>query len=83
MLSDVCARALRRREILIFTLRTGGGVLTETHVIFNYVTNVAAAVGNADKLSPRFRSKFYSPDYPRFAAGALICAAYEHRRNCS
>jgi len=44
----VCA--LRRREILIFALRTGGGVLTGMHVIFNYVTNVAA-VGNADKFT--------------------------------
>lgn len=57
---------LRRREILIFALRTGGEVLTGTHVIFNYVTNVAAAVGNADKLT-EILLKFSSPDYPRFA----------------
>lgn len=59
--------ALRRREILIFTLRTGGRVLTGMHVIFNYVTNVAAAVGNADKFT-EISLKFYSPDYPCFIA---------------
>lgn len=61
----MCA-PLRRREILIFALRTGGEVLTGTHVIFNYVTNVTAAVGNADKLT-EILLKFYSPDYPCFA----------------
>lgn len=73
MSSDVCA--LRRREILIFALRTGGEVLTGMHVIFNYVTNVAAAVGNADKFT-EISLKFYSPDYPCFATAVLTCTTY-------
>lgn len=70
--------AFRRREILIFALRTGGGVLTGMHVIFNYVTNVAVAVGNADKFT-EILLKFYSPDYPCFTAVILIYATYKRQ----
>lgn len=73
MSSDVCA--LRRREILIFALRTGGGVLTGMHVIFNYVTNVA--VGNSDKFT-EISLKFYLPDYPCFVMVVLIFVTYKH-----
>jgi len=75
MSSDVCA--LRRREILIFALKTGGGVLTGMHVIFNYVTNVAA-VGNADKFT-EISLKFYSPDYLYFVATVLTYVTYKRQ----
>lgn len=73
MSSDVCA--LRRREILIFALRTGGGVLTGMHVIFNYVTNVA--VGNSDKFT-EISLKFYLLGYPCFVTVVLICVICKH-----
>lgn len=78
MSSDVCA--LRRCEILIFALRTGGGVLTGMHVIFNYVTNVvAAAVGNADKFTEISR-KFYSAGLSVFCHGvSLLVPPCNHR----
>lgn len=46
------------------------------HVIFNYVTNVAAAVGNADKFT-EISLKFYSLDYSYFVEAVLTCTTYK------